>query len=104
MAVHAPVFQVVGVEGEVALGKEYAGRTVAVETLEPGVWIVKVGTFVPDSERWLLDPEAQASLDRALERAQAESYQETNLDELEERIWGGSGPDSLNPDHSSAYE
>lgn len=89
-----PAVQVVGTDGEVALGKEYAGRSVLVETLEPGVWIVKVGTFIPDSERWLLDPEVQAKIDRALERAEREPYKETNLDELEERILRGARPDS----------
>lgn len=83
-----------GASGEVALGEEYAGRSVLVETLEPGVWIVKVGTFIPDNERWLLHPEVQAKLDRALERAQVEPYRETDLDELEERLLGGSRPDS----------
>lgn len=87
--------QVLGAEGEIALGKEHAGRAVAVSELEPGVWIVKVGQFIPDSERWLLDPVVQADLDRALERAQSEPYTETNLDELEERILGGSRPDSI---------
>lgn len=86
--------QVLGAGGEIALGEEYAGRTVAIERLEPGVWIVKVGVFVPDSERWLLDPEVQATLDRALERAQREPYRETDLDELEERILRGSQPAS----------
>ena len=90
----ASAVQIVGADGEVALGKEYAGRAVSVVMLEPGVWSVKVGTFVPDSERWLLDPEVQAKIDRALERAEREPYRETNLDELEERILRGARPDS----------
>jgi len=43
---------------------------------------------VPDSERWLLDPEVQAKLDRALKRAETEPYRETDLDELEKKILG----------------
>lgn len=37
--------------GQIALGKAYAGRHVLVEELEPGVWLVKLGEFIPDSER-----------------------------------------------------
>lgn len=90
----ASAVQVMGAGGEVALGEEYAGRSVLVEALKPGVWIVKVGAFVPDSERWILDPEVQAKINRALERAEREPYRETNLDELEERILRGARPDS----------
>lgn len=86
--------QVVGTGGEIVLGKEYAGRAVSVVMIEPDIWSVKVGTFVPDNERWLLDPEVQATLDRALERLQNRPYEETNLDELEERILSGYRPDS----------
>lgn len=85
---------VVGAEGEVALGKKYAGHAVEIKELEPGTWIVKVGEPVPENERWLLDPEVQAKIDRALERAEREPYRETNLDELEERILRGARPDS----------
>src|SRR3954469_14891121 len=80
--------QVVGTDGEVALGKEYAGRSVLIETLEPGVWIVKVGTFIPDSEQWLLEPEVQATLDRALAWAAQNPPHETDLQELEEKLFG----------------
>jgi hypothetical protein len=91
-----PGIQVLGGEGEVSfsLGKEYAGHAVAIEEVEPRVWVVRVGDPVPENERWLLDPEVQARLNRALERAQREPYRETDLDELEERILRGSRPDS----------
>jgi len=84
----------VGTDGEVALGKEHAGRTVEIQELEPGTWIVKVGEPVPENERWLLDPEVQAKIVRALERAEREPYRETDLDELEERLLRGTRPDS----------
>jgi hypothetical protein len=45
----------IGRSGQIALGKEYAGRSVLVDQLEPGVWIIKLGEFIPDSERWLAD-------------------------------------------------
>jgi hypothetical protein len=40
----------------------------------------------PDCDQWLLDPEEQAKLDRALKRAKTEPYRETELDELEKKI------------------
>lgn len=36
--------------GQVVLGKQYAGRHALVEEPEPGVWIVKLGNFVPAGE------------------------------------------------------
>ena len=43
----------IGSSGQIAPGKEYAGRQVLVEEVESGCWVVKLGQFVPDSERWL---------------------------------------------------
>jgi hypothetical protein len=84
----AASIKTVGSSGQISLGKQYAGRHVLVDELEPGVWIVKVGEFVPENERWLHTPEAQAKLDRALARAEEGSLRETDLDELEERVLG----------------
>jgi hypothetical protein len=78
-----------GSSGQIALGRQYAGRRAIVDELEPGVWIVKVGEFVPDNERWLHQPEVKSKLDRALARAESSPLQETDLDELEERMRGG---------------
>ncbi len=84
------VIKTVGSSGQIAFGKRYAGRQVMVEELEPGVWIVKVGKFVPDNEQWLEEPEVKAKLDRAIARAEAEPLQETDLQELEKRVMSGS--------------
>jgi hypothetical protein len=86
------VIKTLGSSGQVSLGKRYAGRQAVVDELEPGVWIVKVGDFVPANERWLHEPEAKAKLDRALARAEHTPFQETDLDELEERVRGGARP------------
>lgn len=61
-----PTVKTIGSSGQIALGKSYAGRQVLVDEIEPGVWVIKVGAFIPDSERWLHEPEAAASLDRAI--------------------------------------
>lgn len=78
-----------GSSGQVTLGKRYAGRHAIVDELEPGVWIVKIGEFIPDNERWLHEPAVKAKLDRAIARAERTPFQETDLDKLEERVRGG---------------
>ena len=48
------------------LGKQYAGRQVLVEQTEPGVWIVRTATVIPDNERWLHLSAAAADLQAAM--------------------------------------
>jgi hypothetical protein len=60
------VIKTIGANGQISLGKEYAGKSVLVDEIEPGVRIVKIGQFIPDSERWLHEPEAKAKLDEAI--------------------------------------
>lgn len=86
--------QVLGADGEITLGKEHAGRAVAVSELEPGVWIVKVGQFIPDSERWLLDPVVQADLDEAIAWADQNPRQTSDLQQIEEKLLGELPADS----------
>ena len=59
------VVKQVGVSGQISLGKEFAGRTVVVDSSEPGVWVIKTAQTIPDSELWLHQPEAVERLDRA---------------------------------------
>lgn len=74
----------IGPSGQIALGKEFAGRTAVVEEVEPGVWLVKLGQFVPDSERWLWQSDVQQSLERAEIYAAAHPAQASDLDALEQ--------------------
>jgi hypothetical protein len=68
MAAHITpsALKLVGSNGQISLGKQYAGRHVLVEESEPGVWIVRTATVIPDNERWLHEPEAAADLQRAM--------------------------------------
>lgn len=83
------VIKTISSSGHLALGKQYAGRQVKVEEQEPGVWVVKLGAFIPDRERWLEEPEVKAKLDRAIARAETEPLRETDLEELEQRMMSG---------------
>ncbi len=72
----------IGRSGQVVLGKQYAGRQVLIEEIEPGVWVMKLGVFVPDNERWLHQPEIEAVVDKAIRWAEENGPTETVLDEL----------------------
>ena len=58
--------KVVGANGQISLGKQFAGRQVLVEEREPGVWVVRTVTVIPDNELWLHEPAAAADLQAAL--------------------------------------
>lgn len=64
------MIKTIGSNGQISLGKEYAGKSVLVDEVEPGVWVVKIGQFIPDSERWLHEPAAKAKLDEAIRWAE----------------------------------
>jgi len=65
-----PSVKIIGANGQISLGKQFAGRQVLVEEREPGVWLVRTATVVPDNERWLHEPQAAAQLQEALAWAQ----------------------------------
>jgi hypothetical protein len=91
--------QILGREGEASFsfGKEYAGHVVAIEEVEPRVWVVRVGDPVPENERWLFDPKVQADLDEAIAWAEKNPPQTTDLNQLEEKLFGGLPDDSGSP-------
>ena len=59
--------KIIGANGQISLGKQFAGRQVLVEEQEAGVWLIRTATVIPDNERWLHQPQAAADLSRALE-------------------------------------
>ncbi len=82
------VIKTIGANGQISLGKEYAGKSVLVDEIEPGVWVVKIGQFIPDSERWLHEPDAKAKLDEAIAWAEQTSPSD-NLAQIEATVNGG---------------
>ena len=79
--------KVVGTNGQISIGKEFAGRQVLVEQQGPGVWLVRTAFVVPENELWLHQPQAREDLSRALSMAQRrppkESDPEATLKSLE---------------------
>lgn len=90
MATHAnpPSVKVIGANGQISLGKQFAGRQVLVEEQEPGVWLVRTATVMPDNERWLHQPKVMADLQKALSWAQANAPIDTGIDALLENLNG----------------
>ena len=76
----------VGSSGQISLGKKFAGQTVMLDEIDTGVWIVKLGRFIPDNERWLHKPDVQAELNEAIAWANKNPPEDTNFEELEARI------------------
>ncbi len=56
----------VGANGQISLGKQYAGQYVLTEEREPGVWLVRLADVIPRNERWLHEPHMKASLETAM--------------------------------------
>ena len=78
--------KVVGSSGQISLGKKYAGRTVIVDQLEEGVWMIKTAQVIPDNERWLHTPEMQQRIKDAFDWFEKNPRQDTDLDALERRL------------------
>jgi len=81
-----PTVKTIGSSGQIALGKEYAGRHVLIDEVERGVWVVKLGDFIPDSERWLHQPPVKADVDEAIAWSERHQPRRTNLKRLSRRL------------------
>ncbi|MDD4650399.1 MAG: hypothetical protein PHO79_10375 [Desulfoplanes sp.] len=80
------VIKTVGSSGQISLGKKFAGQTVMVSEVDTGVWIVKLGRFIPDNEKWIHASDVQIELNEAIDWAEKNSPKETDLDLLEGQI------------------
>ena len=78
--------KLIGANGQISLGKQYAGRQVLVEEHEPGVWLVRTVSVIPDNERWLHAPQSAADLRRALEWAATHAADDSAVDAVLERL------------------
>ena len=72
--------------GQIALGEEHAGKSAQIEEIQAGVWVIKLGDAIPESELWLHEPDAAASLERGLRWAAENAPVESDLDELSRKI------------------
>lgn len=82
--------KIIGANGQISLGKQFAGRQVLVEEKEPGVWLVRTATVVPDNERWLHEPKAAAQFQEAMAWAQSNPPTDSKAATLLEKLRGTS--------------
>jgi hypothetical protein len=78
--------KVIGANGQISLGKQFAGRQVLIEEHEPGVWLVRTATVIPDNERWLQRPDATQDLDKALTWASSNPPLDDDAEALLKRL------------------
>lgn len=77
--------KIIGSNGQLSLGKEFAGQMVLVDQLDNGTWLIKKGRFIADSEKWLYDNNGVDRLDKALSWA-AKNNPRDNFEELVKKI------------------
>lgn len=76
----------VGASGQISLGKKYAGRTVAVEQREDGVWLVRTAKVIPDNELWLHEEPFRSELTAAIEWADTHPAAVSDLEAFERKL------------------
>lgn len=75
-----PTVKVVGANGQISLGKQFAGRQVLVEEQEAGVWLIRTATVIPDNERWLHRAEAASDFAQSLTWATQNPASDSQID------------------------
>lgn len=81
--------KVVGTNGQISIGKQFAGRQVVIEEQEPGVWLVRTASVIPDNERWLHLPKAASDLQNALAWSTTHSPSDAALDQTLDTMANG---------------
>lgn len=76
----------IGSSGQISLGKQQAGRTVTVEQVEEGVWVIKAARVIPENELWIYAPEASAALNTAVQWAEGHPAKKTDLARMERKL------------------
>ena len=77
-----PLVKKIGRSGQITLGKKYAGCNVIIDNPEPGVWIIKTGRFIPDSEQWLHQGEISKKISKAVSWAEHNPPAASDIEEL----------------------
>ena len=79
------VIKQVGINGQISLGKKYAGKQIQISKLEDGTLIIKPGAFIPDNERWLHNKNNIETLEKAINWAETTKRNE-NFDLIESAV------------------
>ena len=90
-AASPPAVKVIGSNGQISLGKQFAGRQVLIEEQEPGVWLVRTAAVIPDNERWLHEGQAAADLQRTMTWSAGHPAQDDDTETQLKRLAKGQG-------------
>lgn len=71
----------VGANGQISIGKEYAGLQVQVIKQDDDTLLIKKGKFIPNNERWLYEGDNLERLDKAIKSAESRG-RVNNFEEL----------------------
>ncbi len=78
--------KVIGANGQISLGKEFAGQHIIVEQQEKGVWLIRTAEIIPHNEIWLHQPKASEDLLNAMNWAKNKSPSASNPETLIEEL------------------
>ena len=78
--------KVIGSNGQLSLGKEFAGQMVLIDQLDNGTWLIKAGQFIANSEKWLYQGDGLARLDKALSWAEQNKPVIDNFEEIAKKV------------------
>ena len=79
------IIKQVGTNGQISLGKEYAGKQIQISKLNDSTLVIKLGHFIPDDEQWLYSKQNVAKLDKAIGWAE-NSERRDNFEEIKNAI------------------
>lgn len=80
------MIKVIGTSGQISVGKEHAGKAVMIEEMEPGVWILKTGVFIPDAETWIHEKGVANNIEHAIRWAEKNPPRASDIDALLDKI------------------
>ena len=82
-----PIIKHVASNGQISLGKEYAGKQIQISKLEGGSLLIQLGQFIPNDELWLYRNGNSQSLDQSIRWSESHKRRE-NFDEIAKVIEG----------------
>ncbi len=72
--------------GQISIGKEWAGKHIVIETVSDSVLVIKSGSFTPDNQKVFFTPEAQKSLNEFNDWEGKNTSQKTDSSKVLDKI------------------
>jgi hypothetical protein len=64
-----PNIKLIGINGQISLGKKNAGKMVSIELVDDDIWIIKAGKFVSEFPTWIYENNGIQRIKKALDWA-----------------------------------